>query len=156
MNHISCTQRSGFTFEIKSGLINVLPTYYGSNGEDPNKFLSEFHVVCSSMKRMTASDDVFKLRAFPFALKDAAKDWLYYLSSGCITTWMDMKRCFLETYFPVAKASTLKKEISNIDQWSDECFYEYWERFKRLCASCPYHGYSDDDLILYFLQWSFE
>ena len=32
----------------------------------------------------------------------------------------------------------MKKEISNIEQWSDESFYEYWERFKRLCASCPY------------------
>ncbi|XP_057517977.1 uncharacterized protein LOC130798899 [Amaranthus tricolor] len=138
------------TFEIKSGLIHVLPTYHGSNGEDPNNFLSEFHVVCSSMKPTTASDDVFNLRAFPFALKDAAKDWLYYLSPGCITTWTDMKRPFLEKYFPASKASTLKKEISNIEQWSDESFYEYWERFKRLCASCPYHGYSDDDLILYF------
>ena len=134
----------------------MLPTYHGSNGEDPNKFLSEFHVVCSSMKPTTDSDDVFKLRAFPFSLKVAAKDWLYYLPPRCITIWTDMKRRFLEKYFPAFKASILKKEISNIEQWSDESFYEYWERFKRLCASCPYHGYSDDDLILYFLQWSFE
>ena len=109
------TQGEGSTFEIKSGLNHVLPTYHGSNGEDPNKFFSEFHVVCSSMKPTTASDDVFKLRAFPFALKDSAKDWLYYLPPGCITTWTDMKRRFLEKYFLASKASTLKKEISNIE-----------------------------------------
>ena len=68
---------------------------------------------------------VFKLRAFPFALKYAAKDWLYYLPSGYITTWTDMKRRFLEKYFPASKSSTLKKEISYIEQWSDESFYEY-------------------------------
>ncbi|XP_074293810.1 uncharacterized protein LOC141620976 [Silene latifolia] len=28
--------------------------------------------------------------------------------------------------------------------------YEYLEKFKKLCASCPYHGYSDQDLIMYF------
>ncbi|XP_057526276.1 uncharacterized protein LOC130805520 [Amaranthus tricolor] len=61
-----------------------------------------------------------------------------------------MKKRFLEKYFPGSKSSTLKKEISNIEQNSDESFYEYWERFKRLCASCPYHGYHDEDLIMYF------
>ncbi|XP_074315891.1 uncharacterized protein LOC141652196 [Silene latifolia] len=28
--------------------------------------------------------------------------------------------------------------------------FEYLEKFKKLCASCPYHGYSDQDLIMYF------
>ncbi|XP_074271693.1 uncharacterized protein LOC141595630 [Silene latifolia] len=31
-----------------------------------------------------------------------------------------------------------------------ENLYEYWERFKQLLASCPYHGYIDHDLILNF------
>ena len=37
-------------FELKSGLIHLLPTFHGFAGEDPNKHLKEFHVVCSSMK----------------------------------------------------------------------------------------------------------
>ena len=140
----------GGTFELKSGLIHLLPSFHGSNGEDPNKFLSEFHVVCGGMRPNGATEEKVKLRAFPFALKDAAKDWLYYLPPGCVTTWAEMKKRFLEKYFPASKSSTLKKEISNIEQNSDESFYEYWERFKRLCASCPYHGYHDEDLIMYF------
>ncbi|XP_074298147.1 uncharacterized protein LOC141628966 [Silene latifolia] len=31
-----------------------------------------------------------------------------------------------------------------------ENLYEYWERFKQLLASCPYHGYTDHDLLLNF------
>ena len=37
-------------FELKSGLIHLLPTFHGFVGENPNKHLKEFHVVCSSMK----------------------------------------------------------------------------------------------------------
>ncbi|KAL0337600.1 UNVERIFIED_CONTAM: hypothetical protein Scaly_2035100 [Sesamum calycinum] len=34
-------------FELKSGLIHLLPTFCGLAGEDPHKHLKEFHVVCS-------------------------------------------------------------------------------------------------------------
>lgn len=37
-------------FELKSGLIHLLPTFHGLVGEDPHKHLKEFHVVCSTMK----------------------------------------------------------------------------------------------------------
>ena len=37
-------------FELKSGLIHLLPTFHGLVGEDPHKYLKEFHVVCSTMK----------------------------------------------------------------------------------------------------------
>ena len=37
-------------FKIKSEMIHLLPTFHGLTGENPNKHLKEFHVVCSSMK----------------------------------------------------------------------------------------------------------
>ena len=37
-------------FELKSGLIHLLPTFLGLAGEDPHKHLKKFHVVCLSMK----------------------------------------------------------------------------------------------------------
>ena len=36
-------------FELKSGFIHLLPTFHGLSGEDPNKDLKEFHVVCFSI-----------------------------------------------------------------------------------------------------------
>ncbi|XP_021728348.1 uncharacterized protein LOC110695424 [Chenopodium quinoa] len=137
----------GTNVEIKSGLIHLLPAFHGMKGEDPNKHLAEFHVVCTSMKPIGMTDEQIQLRAFPFSLKDAAKDWFYYLPPGSITAWADLKKCFLEKYYPATISASLKKAISNVDQKEDESLYEYWERFKRLCASCPYHG---GDLILYF------
>ena len=38
------------TFELKYGLIHLLPTFHGLAGEDPHKHLKELHVVCMSMK----------------------------------------------------------------------------------------------------------
>ena len=66
-------------FELKSGLIHLLPTFHGFAREDPNKHLKEFHVVCSSMKLTRVSKEQIKLRTFPFSLTDFAKEWLYYL-----------------------------------------------------------------------------
>ena len=83
-------------FDLKSGFIHLLPTFHGLSGEDPNKHLKEFHVVCSSMKPLGISNEQVKLRAFPFSLADNAKEWLYYLPSSTISTWNSMKKAFLE------------------------------------------------------------
>ena len=64
-------------FELKSGMIHLLPTFHGFAGEDPNKHLKEFHVVCLSMKPMDISKEQVKLRAFPFSSMDSAMEWLF-------------------------------------------------------------------------------
>ncbi|RDX76709.1 hypothetical protein CR513_43274, partial [Mucuna pruriens] len=38
------------TYELKSGLIHLLPKFHGLAGEDPYKHLKEFDVVCSTMR----------------------------------------------------------------------------------------------------------
>ncbi|XP_038975772.1 uncharacterized protein LOC120106796 [Phoenix dactylifera] len=139
-------------FELKSGLIQLLPTFHGLAGEDPHKHLKEFHVVCTSMKPTGVTEEQIKLRAFPFSLKDSAKDWLYYLPSGSITIWNEMKRLFLEKYFPASRAANIRKEICGVRQQNGESLHEYWERFKKLCASCPHHQISEQLLIQYFYE----
>jgi len=61
-----------------------------------------------------------------------------------------MKRVFLDKYFPATRLNAVKKSISNIEQHASETLYDYHERYNRLVASCPYHGYAEQDLILYF------
>ena len=95
------------TFELKSGFIHLFPTFHGFAGEDPNKHLKEFHVVCSSMRPTGVTEEQIKLRAFPFSLADLAKEWLYYLPSRTIITWNGMKKVFLERYFQASKAANI-------------------------------------------------
>ncbi|XP_052297128.1 uncharacterized protein LOC127902307, partial [Citrus sinensis] len=139
-------------FELKSGLIHLLPKFHGFAGEDPHKHLKEFHVVCSSMRPQGVTEEQIKLRAFPFSVDGLAKDWLYYLPPGSITTWNGLKKQFLEKYFPASRAANIRKDICGIRQLPGETLYEYWERFKQLCASCPQHQISDQLLIQYFYE----
>ena len=103
-------------FELKSVMIHLLLTFHSFEGKDPNKHLKEFHVVCSSIKPTSISKEQVKLRAFPFSLVDSAKEWLYYLPSGTVTTWNEMKKLFLEKYFPASKAANIRKKICGTRQ----------------------------------------
>ncbi|RDX76166.1 hypothetical protein CR513_43870, partial [Mucuna pruriens] len=128
------------TYELKSGLIHLLPKFHGLAGEDPHKHLKEFHVVCSTMRPQGISADYIKMKAFPFSLDGAAKEWLY-LQLVLFNTWGDMKRTFLE-----------KKKICGIRQHTRETLHEYWERFNKLCSTCPHHQINEQLLIQYFYE----
>ncbi|CAA0810467.1 Unknown protein, partial [Striga hermonthica] len=139
-------------FELKSGLIHILPKFRGLENEDPHKHLKEFHVACSSMKPQGVTEDQIKLRAFPFSLIDCAKDWLFYLPPGSVNTWNGMLRLFLDKYFPASRAANIRRGICSIKQKDVETLHDYWERFKQLCSCCPQHGISEQLLIQYFYE----
>ncbi|KAL0336560.1 UNVERIFIED_CONTAM: hypothetical protein Sradi_4867900 [Sesamum radiatum] len=105
-------------FELKSGLIHLLPTFRGLAGEDPHKHIKEFHVVCFGMRPQGVTEEQVKLRAFPFSLGDKAKDWLYSLPSGTIVSWNELKKQFLENYFPASQTTNIRKDISGIREIS--------------------------------------
>ncbi|RDX81528.1 hypothetical protein CR513_37780, partial [Mucuna pruriens] len=67
-------------------------------------------------------------------------------------TWGDMKCMFLEKFFPASRIATIKKEICGIRQHSEETLYVYWERFNKLCVTCPHHQISEQLLIQYFYE----
>ncbi|XP_028767372.1 uncharacterized protein LOC114725075 [Neltuma alba] len=137
-------------FELKSGLIHLLPKFNGLAGEDPYNHLKTFHMICTAMKPSGVSEDQIKMRAFPFSLESSAKNWLLRLPPGFITSWDQLKRLFLEKYFPASRTSSIRKDICGCRQMSGESLYEYYERFKALLSSCPHHQISDTLLIQYF------
>ncbi|XP_050895936.1 uncharacterized protein LOC127102633 [Lathyrus oleraceus] len=66
-------------------------------------------------------------------------------------TWNDLKRVFLERYFPASRAASIRKDIYGIRQ-GNESLAEYWERFKQLVSSCPQHQIIEQLLIQYFYE----
>ncbi|KAM1794358.1 hypothetical protein ACFX11_034841 [Malus domestica] len=139
-------------FELKSSLLHHIPKYHGLSMEDPNKHLKEFEVVCSSMTPVNVDGNILKMKAFPFSLMDKAKDWLYELAPGTVTSWESMKRAFLEKFFPTSRIILLRKKISGIQQEEGESFPTYYERFKSLVASCPQHQMKEELLSQYFYE----
>ncbi|CAN6583786.1 unnamed protein product [Malus baccata var. baccata] len=92
------------------------------------------------------------MKAFPFSLMDKAKDWLYELAPGTVTSWESMKRAFLEKFFPTSRIILLRKKISCIQQKEGESFPTYYERFKSLVGSCPQHQMKEELLLQYFYE----
>nr|KYP41381.1 hypothetical protein KK1_037254 [Cajanus cajan] len=119
-------------FMLKTGLIHLLPMFHGRAGEDPHQHLKEFHIVYSTKRPQNIPEDHIYLKAFPFSLEDLAKDWLYYLAPGCITSWDDLKRVFLKKNFLASRTIVIRKDIYGIRKLMGESLYEYLERFKRL------------------------
>ena len=87
----------GTPFELKSPLLQQLPIFHGLAGENAYSHLDQFHMVCSTMKPTGVTDEQIQLRAFPFSLADQAKEWIYSLPAGSITSWTQMERAFLES-----------------------------------------------------------
>ncbi|CAN6544516.1 unnamed protein product [Malus baccata var. baccata] len=103
-------------FELKSSLLHHIPKYHGLSMEEPNKHLKEFEVVCSSMTPINVDGNILMMKTFPFSLLERAKDWLYELAPGTVTSWDSMKRAFLEKFFPTSRVILLRKRISGIQQ----------------------------------------
>ncbi|KAM2731985.1 hypothetical protein FF1_034599 [Malus domestica] len=139
-------------FELKSSLLHHIPKFHRLSMEDPNKHLKEFEVVCSSMTPVNVDGNILKMKAFPFSLLEKAKDWLYELAPGTVTSWESMQRAFLEKFFPTSRVILLRKKISGIQQSPGESFPSYYERFKSLVSSCPQHQMKEELLLQYFYE----
>ncbi|XP_054817828.1 uncharacterized protein LOC129317540 [Prosopis cineraria] len=137
-------------YEIKPSLINALPKFHGLVGKDPNRHLQILERVCSTMKPPTANLENLMLKVFYFTLEDKAITWFNTLATRTINSWVEMRNCFLEKYFPATKYSQLRKQIMGIQQQPQESLYEYWMRFLELLAKCPYLNVGKEFLIDYF------
>ena len=111
-------------FEIKSNIIQMLPSFHGLNNEDPYHHLDNFLVVCSTIKIYNFTDEALKIHLFPFSLKDKARYWLASLTPQTITIWVQLQQEFLRKYFPIGKMSQVHREITSFTQEEGEQFYE--------------------------------
>src|ERR1044071_797894 len=85
----------GKKFELKTGVVKLLPKFTGSTLEDLIQHLDEFVKVCTSLRPTNIDEEQMKMRSFSFSLKESAKDWYHTLSPGSIPTWLTLKTAFL-------------------------------------------------------------
>ncbi|XP_075481186.1 uncharacterized protein LOC142521895 [Primulina tabacum] len=147
-NHYSGIARGTINannFKLKPALINMVQQnqFAGTATSDPHVHLRTFLKITDTVKINGVSDDIIRLRLFPFSLRDQARGWLQSLPLGSITTWQELATKFLAKYFPPAKSAQLKIEISTFRQTDFEQLYEAGERYKELLRRCPNHGFED-------------
>ncbi|RDX69656.1 hypothetical protein CR513_51197, partial [Mucuna pruriens] len=134
------------TYELKFGLVHLLPKFHGLVGEDPHKHLKEFHVVCSTMRLQGIQEDYIKIKAF--VLPRWGSEGLAIPTAGYVHP---MGR-YEANFFPVSKTAAIRKEIYEIHQHSRETLHEYWEQFNKLCTTCSHDQISEQLLLQYFYE----
>ncbi|CAM8931825.1 unnamed protein product [Rhodiola kirilowii] len=92
------------------------------------------------MKSASVSENIFKLKTFPFSLESQAKSWLMSFPSGSITSWDQLQRKFMDKYYSHSKAAQTRKELSMLRQGRGETLFDYLARFRQLEENCPNHG----------------
>ena len=128
-------------FDIKNNVLMNLKSnqFSGKKTEDNNTHLTHFLDAYNIINPAGVSESDKRLRLFGYSLTGRAKDWLDALISGTIETWDQLKREFLDRYFPTAKYLTRKNEIFNFKQQEGEVLYDAWERYKLLLKRYPGH-----------------
>ncbi|XP_057796144.1 uncharacterized protein LOC131012256 [Salvia miltiorrhiza] len=113
-------------FELKTGLIMMVQQnqYEGNAVEDPNARLAQFLELCSTIKINGVSDDIIRLRLFPFSLRDKAKSWYHTLQLGATPRYEDVAHLFLCKFHPLGLALKLKMDIVQFQQFEGETLTE--------------------------------
>ncbi|KAL1548651.1 hypothetical protein AAHA92_16858 [Salvia divinorum] len=139
--------------EVKNNVLVVMPHFYGRRIDNPYEFLHEFCKLCRIQRRPAgSSEDDYRLRALPFALKGDADTWFMRLPPNSIRTWMDFRSVFLDYLFPATKTNALKKEIQGATQESNETLSQYWSRFKGLLDACPNNRMTEAEIYNNFYE----
>src|SRR4051812_7988941 len=123
------------SFELKAstiGLIRDSAQFSGLPYEDSNQHLTNFLLLCDTVKISGVSGDKIKRRLFPFSLRDHARSWLQSQPKDSFATWEDLAKAFSKKYFPPSKIANCRHDILSFTQLDYESLYEAWERYKDL------------------------
>ncbi|XP_058725983.1 uncharacterized protein LOC131597295 [Vicia villosa] len=121
-------------------MLQTTSQYSGAPTRDPPLHLRQFLDVAINFKIPGVTDDAFRLRLFPYSLRDRAKSWLNSLEPNSIATRNDLAKKFLVKYYPPSKNANMRNEITSFRQGDEESLFEAWERFKELLRQSPHHG----------------
>ncbi|KAL4353546.1 hypothetical protein GQ457_06G012560 [Hibiscus cannabinus] len=130
-------------FELKPvrfNMLNTLGQFGGTPNENARQHLKSFLEICNSFKIHGVSNDVLKLKLFPYSLRDKAKTWLNNLQPSSLQSWTQLCRSFLAKFSYTNMTDHLRNQITSFMQEDDEAMHETWECYRDLFRRCPMHG----------------
>ncbi|KAK8530849.1 hypothetical protein V6N12_013349 [Hibiscus sabdariffa] len=124
-------------------MLNTLGQFGRSPAENARQHLKSFLEICNSFKIHVVSNDVLKLKLFPYSLRDKAKEWWNNLPPGSLISWTELCRSFLAKFNYTNMTDNLRNQITSFRQEDDEDMHEAWERYRDLFRRCSIHGLSE-------------
>lgn len=129
-------------FVLHHGLVTLKQAnqFSGRPEAYPKSHLKAFIDMCDTIRINQLSKDDIQLKLFTFSLHDIAKHWFDEIDLSNIRSWVELRKLFLDTYFPPCLAQKVMDEINHFVQIDDKSIYEAWERYENLLWKCPQHG----------------
>ncbi|GJW59446.1 reverse transcriptase domain-containing protein [Tanacetum coccineum] len=117
---------------------------------DPHDHIREFLAIRDMFKYGETQSEAVKLLIFPFSLCDEAKTWFNDLNEEFVTSWEQMRKAFINKFFPPLLFNRLLLEIRNFSQNVCESLTEAWLRLKSMLQKCHGHGLTKRAIIQIF------
>ncbi|GJQ97318.1 reverse transcriptase domain-containing protein [Tanacetum coccineum] len=139
-------------FVINSTHLNMIQEnkFDGYLRTDPHDHIREFLALCDMFKYGETQSEAIKLLIFPFSLCDDAKTWLNELNEESITSWEQMRRVFINRFFPPSLFNRLLLEIRSFSQNVCESLTDAWLRLENMLRKCHGHGLTKGAIIQIF------
>jgi hypothetical protein len=136
------------SFKLKPALIDMVEQspFCDKASKDANAHLQYLLEICSTFTIQGVTQDVVRLRLFPFSLLGKAKQRFYFKKEP-VSTWEKYSNAFLVKFFPLGKTNALQNKISTFQQLMDETIVAALEHLHDYISTCPYHG-MDEWLII--------
>ncbi|GJV11882.1 reverse transcriptase domain-containing protein [Tanacetum coccineum] len=132
---------------LKMILENKFDGYLRAN---PHGHIREFLTICDMFKYGETQSEAVKLLIFPFSLCDEAKTWFNELNEESIISWEQMRKDFINKFFPTSLFNRLLLEIRNFSQNICESLTKAWLRLKSMLQKCHGHGLTKGAIIQIF------
>ncbi|GKC08336.1 reverse transcriptase domain-containing protein [Tanacetum coccineum] len=117
---------------------------------DPHDHIREFLAICNMFRYGETQSEAVKLLIFPFSLCDKAKTWFNELNEESITSWEQMRKVFINRFFPPSLFNRLLLEIRSFSQLVCESLTDAWLRLKNMLQKCHGHGLTKGGIIQIF------
>ncbi|GJT32787.1 reverse transcriptase domain-containing protein, partial [Tanacetum coccineum] len=117
---------------------------------DPHDHICEFLAICDMFKYGETKSEAVKLLIFPYSLSDKAKTWFNELNEESITSWDQMRKVFINRFFPPSLFNRLLLEIRSFSQLVCESLIDAWLRLKSMLRKCHGHGLTKGAIIQIF------
>ncbi|GJV63715.1 reverse transcriptase domain-containing protein [Tanacetum coccineum] len=139
-------------FVINSTHLNMIREnkFDGYLRADPHDHIREFLAICDMFKYGETQSEAVKLLIFPFSLCDEAKTWFNELNEESITSWEQMRKAFINKFFPPSLFNRLLLEIRSFSQNVCESLTDAWLRLKSMLRKCQGHGLTKGAIIQIF------
>ncbi|GJY30359.1 reverse transcriptase domain-containing protein [Tanacetum coccineum] len=117
---------------------------------DPHHHVREFLAICDMFKYGETQSKAVKLLIFPLSLCDKAKTWFNELNEESIISWEQMRRVFINKFFPPSLFNRFLLEIQNFSQNVCESLIDAWLRLKNMLQKSHEHGLTKGAIIQIF------